>query len=121
MSSHAPSTLNEYYVCLLSELQQQGVLSIEIAHPKYRGWEVAVFWDGERVGTLDNICPHQGAMLSWGTVEPGQVTCPLHSAVFDIVTGECLDRYTDDATAFETFVRGGEVWARLPGRPMRQR
>ncbi len=118
MFNRAPTTLNEYYVCALSEVQEKGVLNIEIEHPKYRGWEIAVFWDGEKLGTLENFCPHQGAMLSWGTIEPGQVICPLHSAIFDFVTGECLDRYTYDAVAFETFVRGDEVWARLPGRPM---
>ena len=118
MTSPVPTTLNEYYLCSLSELQGKGALAIEIEHPRFRRWEIALFWDGERTGALDNFCPHQGAMLSWGTVEPGQVICPLHSAIFDIVTGECLDRYTYDATAYETFVRDGEVWALLPGRPV---
>ena len=118
MTSPAPSALSEYYLCPLSDLQEKGVLVIDFEHPKYRRWELAVFWDGERTGALDNFCPHQGAMLSYGLIEPGQIICPLHSAIFDIVTGECLDRYTYDTTAYETFVRGGEVWARLPGRPL---
>ena len=108
----------EYYLCTLDDLQERGVLVVAFEHPKYRKWEMAVFWDGERTGALDNYCPHQGAMLSYGLIEPGQVICPLHSAIFDIVTGECLDRYTYDTTAYETVVRNGEVWAHLPGRPL---
>ncbi|MEX2599313.1 MAG: nitrite reductase (NAD(P)H) small subunit, partial [Dehalococcoidia bacterium] len=57
---------------------------------------------------------HQGAMLSYGVIEPGQVICPLHSAVFDIKTGECLDRYTDDVLAYPLEVRDGRVCIRLP-------
>ncbi|MCY4582617.1 MAG: Rieske 2Fe-2S domain-containing protein [Chloroflexi bacterium] len=108
----------EYYLCSLKELQKEGVVVVDFEHPKYRKWELALFWDGERTGALDNFCPHQGAMLSYGMIFPGEVVCPLHSAVFDIVTGECLDRYTYDATAYETFVRDGGVWAQLPGRPL---
>ncbi len=120
MTSPDPIALDEYHLCSLSELQEKVILGIEFEHPKFRKWELALFWDGERTGALDNFCPHQGALLSFGTVFPGEVVCPLHSAVFDIVTGECLDRYTYDTTAYETFVRDGEVWARLPGRPLKR-
>lgn len=39
---------------------------------------------------LEDICPHAYALLSQGVIEGGSVECPLHGAVFDIKTGQCL-------------------------------
>ena len=106
---------DEFDLCSLDELREKVAIAFDFEHPRFGRHEVALFWDGERVGALDNYCPHEGAMLSHGVVEPGQVVCPLHAAVFDVATGECLDRYTDDAQSYEAFVRDGRVWARAPG------
>jgi nitrite reductase/ring-hydroxylating ferredoxin subunit len=105
----------EFDLCSLEELQEKGSLSFEFFHPKHGNHEISVFWDGEQVGALDNYCPHEGAMLSHGWLEPGQVICPLHAAVFDIKTGECLDKYTWDADAYVTEIRDGQVWVSAPG------
>ena len=105
----------EFDLCSLDELKARTALSFEFRHPRLGRHEIAVFWDGEKAGAMDNYCPHQGAMLSYGLVERGEVVCPLHAAVFDIVTGECLDRYTDDAQAYPVEIREGRVWVRAPG------
>ena len=39
---------------------------------------------------LEDVCPHAYALLSQGFVEDGKVECPLHEAVFDVKTGQCL-------------------------------
>ncbi|MFT8212165.1 MAG: Rieske (2Fe-2S) protein [Symbiopectobacterium sp.] len=39
---------------------------------------------------LEDICPHAYALLSQGFIEDGSVECPLHGAVFDIKSGQCL-------------------------------
>lgn len=106
---------DEFDLCPLAELQERGALSFEFEHPKRGRHEIAVFWDGERAGALDNYCPHEGAMLSHGLVDSGEVVCPLHAAVFDIRTGECLDKYTWDAEAYETALRNGRVYVKAPG------
>ena len=106
---------DEFDLCALDELRAKEALAFDFEHPRFGRHEIALFWDGERVGALDNYCPHEGAMLSHGVVEPGQVVCPLHAAVFDVATGECLDRYTDDAQSYEAVVRDGRVWVRAPG------
>ncbi len=41
-----------------------------------------------RVLAVEGACPHLGGDLADGTVERGQLTCPLHGAVFDVATGE---------------------------------
>ena len=45
--------------------------------------------DGEYYA-LEDVCPHAYALLSQGFVEDGKVECPLHEAVFDLKTGQCL-------------------------------
>jgi 3-phenylpropionate/trans-cinnamate dioxygenase ferredoxin component len=42
---------------------------------------------GGNVHALDGACPHLGGELADGTLERGQLTCPLHGAVFDVETG----------------------------------
>ena len=60
-------------------------------------WKVLI--DGKEIGiylidgeyyALEDVCPHAYALLSQGFVEDGKVECPLHEAVFDVKTGQCL-------------------------------
>ena len=54
------------------------------------GKEIGVYLiDGEYYA-LEDVCPHAYALLSQGFVEDGKVECPLHEAVFDVKTGQCL-------------------------------
>jgi nitrite reductase/ring-hydroxylating ferredoxin subunit len=39
------------------------------------------------VHAIDGTCPHLGGDLAEGTAEQGKVTCPLHGATFDLLTG----------------------------------
>ena len=43
--------------------------------------------DGEYFA-LNDICTHQDASLSDGTIEGEELECPLHGGVFNIRTGE---------------------------------
>lgn len=54
------------------------------------GKEIGIYLiDGEYYA-LEDVCPHAYALLSRGFVEDGKVECPLHEAVFDVKTGQCL-------------------------------
>ncbi len=104
----------EFDLCSLEELKEKGAMAFEFIHSKQGRHEIAVFWDGQEVGALENYCPHEGALLSYGLIENGEVICPLHSAVFDMKTGECLDKYTFDTVAYETEIRDGRVFVKAP-------
>ncbi len=106
---------DRFELCGLEELKERGALPFDFVHPKLGRHEIAVFWDGKDVFALENYCTHEGAMLSYGYIEPGQVICPLHAAVFNLKTGECLDRFTTDTEAYEAEVRDGRVWIVAPG------
>lgn len=50
---------------------------------------VAVFRAADdQVFALDDRCPHRGGPLSQGIVHGTSVTCPLHSMVLSLETGE---------------------------------
>ena len=104
----------DFDLCSLEELQQRFALSFEFVHPKRGRHEIGVFWDGTDAFALENYCPHEFGMLTHGFLEPGEVICPLHAAVFDLRTGECLDKYTYDTQAYATEVREGRVWVTAP-------
>jgi nitrite reductase/ring-hydroxylating ferredoxin subunit len=108
-------TADAFDLCALEDLKAKGALRFEFLHPKDGRHEVGVFWDGEVAYAIENYCPHEFGLLSYGFVEQGQVTCPLHAAIFDLKTGECLDKYTYDTIAYDTEVRGDRVWVSLPG------
>ena len=69
--------------------------------------------DGE-VYAIEDICPHAFALLSQGFVEDGKVECPLHAAIFDIKTGECLEGPGGrDLYVYPVEVRGSDVYVQI--------
>jgi nitrite reductase/ring-hydroxylating ferredoxin subunit len=59
-----------------------GDLDILLAHTR----------DG--IVATDDRCPHMSAPLSLGVLDGCAVACPLHRGVFDLATGETLQRPT---------------------------
>jgi nitrite reductase/ring-hydroxylating ferredoxin subunit len=57
---------------------------------------------------LSDLCPHAGASLAHGWLNPrGEVTCPLHEKKFSLRTGRCISG--EDFYRAKTFlVRAGE-------------
>ncbi len=43
---------------------------------------------GGVIYAVDGACPHQGGLLSEGTVDRGRIVCPVHGAAFDLASGE---------------------------------
>ena len=107
---------DDYFdLCSLDDLREKKALRFHFAGPGGDRHEIGLFWDGESAYAIDNYCPHEFALLSFGSIEPQQVMCPLHAALFDLKTGECLDKFTDDVTPYEASVHGGRVWVHAPG------
>ena len=114
-NSMAAPNADEFDLCDLEELKRAGVIAFPFSHPTFGMHDIGLFWDGQEVYALENSCPHMFGFLTEGVVEPGQVICPLHGAVFSLATGECLDRYTIDTTVYPIEVRDGRVWVHAPG------
>ncbi len=43
-----------------------------------------------KIHATSHSCPHAGAALSYGVLEGNEVMCPLHGAMFNVVTGEIV-------------------------------
>jgi 3-phenylpropionate/trans-cinnamate dioxygenase ferredoxin subunit len=79
------------------------------------GTMVAVFnLDGEYYA-IEDVCTHDGGILSGGEVERDEIVCPRHGAHFSIKTGKALTppAYQDVAT-FPVRVQQGVVQVRDP-------
>lgn len=72
-------------VCDIAQVQEDFPFSGNID-----GKEIGIYLIDGDYFALEDICPHAYALLSQGFVEEGKVECPLHAAVFDVRTGQCL-------------------------------
>lgn len=71
---------------------------------------VVVFHLGENFFALEDLCPHRAGPLSEGKIEGTTVTCPWHSARFEVTNGKCLAGPAPrDARSFPVKVENGEI------------
>lgn len=58
----------------------------------FRGEAIALFNVGGRIYATQDECTHGRASLSEGYVEGEEIECPLHQGVFNVRTGEAVNR-----------------------------
>jgi len=80
----------------------------------YEGRMVAVFRQGDLWYAIDDLCPHMGASLAEGHLDPEnqQVTCPWHAWRFCVKDGTWEDNPRIKVECFEVKVEGDEVFVR---------
>jgi phthalate 4,5-dioxygenase len=114
--------MRRYWVpaCLSAEVAQRDGTPLRI---QIFGVPLVVFRDStDRVGILDERCPHRLASLALGRNEEGGLRCVYHGWKFD-VTGACMEMPTEPSGyAFRDRIRtrsypvreaGGLVWTYL--------
>jgi nitrite reductase/ring-hydroxylating ferredoxin subunit len=80
-------------------------------------WQVLVANVDDKFYAINNYCSHEAASLSQGTLKGVTVTCPLHGAKFDVITGKCLAgpktffsrEKAPDNQVFEVKVEAGKI------------
>jgi 3-phenylpropionate/trans-cinnamate dioxygenase ferredoxin subunit len=70
-------------VCPLSELHSGEHRVVDVD-----GAQVAVFNLQGRLYAIEDVCTHDGGILTGGPIEGDQIVCPRHGARFSIRTGE---------------------------------
>lgn len=74
------------------------------------GLRIALFNVNGRYYAIDDTCPHAGGSLCEGDLDGATVECPLHSARFDLATGEVLSPPADTGvTAYQVRVEGNDI------------
>ena len=77
------------------------------------GARVAVFNLDGGYYAIEDVCTHDGGILTGGSVEGDAIVCPRHGARFCIRTGAALTAPAYEATAkFPVRIENGEVQLR---------
>lgn len=77
------------------------------------GTPVAIFNLDGRYYAIENICTHDGGILTGGAIEGDVIVCPRHGARFSITTGEVLAPPAyEDVTTFPVRIEAGTVQVR---------
>jgi 3-phenylpropionate/trans-cinnamate dioxygenase ferredoxin subunit len=63
------------------------------------GAQVAVFNIDSQYYAIEDVCTHDGGILTGGPIDGDQIVCPRHGARFSIKTGEALTPPAFEATA----------------------
>jgi 3-phenylpropionate/trans-cinnamate dioxygenase ferredoxin subunit len=78
------------------------------------GVQVAVFNVGGRFCAIEDLCTHDGGILTGGSVEDDVIVCPRHGARFRICTGEVLAPPAyEDVPTYPVRLHGGMVQVRV--------
>ena len=80
------------------------------------GRSVALARCGDRLGALENRCPHQGGPLGEGSIEKGWLRCPWHGYDYDPITGQPPEGFADAPAPYGVEVRADGVFVQLPER-----
>ncbi len=72
---------------------------------------IAVARSGGEYFAIEDVCTHDGAELTGGAIEDGEIICPRHGARFCLRTGAALSPPAYEAVSvFQTRIVDGRVW-----------
>jgi NAD(P)H-dependent nitrite reductase small subunit len=97
-------------VAALAEIADGAPLAVKLGDVP-----IALYRLEGKIYAIDDVCPHEFALLSQGFIEGGAIECPLHQACFEIATGRCLSGPTAvDLRTYAVKVDGDGVYVRVP-------
>jgi nitrite reductase/ring-hydroxylating ferredoxin subunit len=76
------------------------------------GRSVFIYRSGDDCRVYDSRCPHQVTNIPHLALSGERLTCPKHQWVFDVSTGECVDKGSRPLNEFESRVEKGRLQAR---------
>ncbi|HUY83262.1 MAG TPA: non-heme iron oxygenase ferredoxin subunit [Steroidobacteraceae bacterium] len=92
-----------------SRLEKDRAISAQIG-PHF----VAIARCEDGVHAVEDLCTHDGAELTGGSVEACEIVCPRHGARFCLRTGAALTPPAYEAVrTFEAKIEAGRIWVRI--------
>ena len=81
-------------LCGLDDFEQKNCIRAE--YPNEQNKSIIVIQNNEKYYAYENICPHFSVQMDhqkgvFHTYKNQLLMCAHHAAMFDIVTGECID------------------------------
>lgn len=93
-------------VAQVSEISPGEMISVD-----FSGDAVLVANVDGTIRACDDICSHAYASLSEGDLNGEEVECPLHGALFNIITGEALTPPADaPVKVYKVQVEGDDIY-----------
>ncbi|UCB54533.1 MAG: non-heme iron oxygenase ferredoxin subunit [Thiotrichales bacterium] len=81
---------------------------------KPQGLRIALAYIDGKVFAIDDLCSHEDASLSKGSLHGECIKCPLHGSRFDLNTGAALDEPADEAVkTYPVRVEGEHILVRI--------
>lgn len=80
-----------------------------------KGYRILIAMAEGKVYATDDMCSHEDASLSKGSLHGDCVKCPLHGSRFKLATGEALDDPAEDPiNTYEVKIEGDDILVALP-------
>ena len=99
-----------YRAATVSEIPPRTGKTVEVG-----GQDIALFNVGGAYRAVNDFCPHRGASLGEGFLDPSgtKVLCPFHLFDFCLLTGTSETAPGMKISTYEVKVEGGEVFVRV--------
>ncbi len=82
---------------------------------KTNGYRILIALAENKVYAVDDMCTHEDASLSKGSLHGDCVKCPLHGSRFRLESGEALDEPAEEAlTTYPVKIDGDDILIELP-------
>jgi nitrite reductase/ring-hydroxylating ferredoxin subunit len=103
------ASMGWFSVCKVNYVKPDSPFSAQVDDKR-----IGIYVIGGEYFAMEDTCPHANALLSQGIVDDGTVECPLHGALFDIRTGQCLREPGDrDLVTWLVRVNGDQIEVNL--------
>lgn len=102
--------LNFVHLASLSDLQTRKLICA-----KTNGYRILIAIAEDTVYAVDDMCTHEDASLSKGSLHGDCVKCPLHGSRFRLGSGEALDEPAEEAlNTYAVKIEGDDILVGIP-------
>jgi 3-phenylpropionate/trans-cinnamate dioxygenase ferredoxin subunit len=102
--------LNFVHLASLKDLQTRKLLCV-----KTGSYRILIALAEGTVYAVDDMCTHEDASLSKGSLHADCVKCPLHGSRFRLSSGEALDDPAEEAlNTYPVNIEGDDIMVGLP-------
>ena len=82
---------------------------------KTGGYKILIALAEEKVYAVDDMCTHEDASLSKGSLHGDCVKCPLHGSRFKLNNGEALDDPAEEPlNTYDVKIEGDDILVAIP-------
>lgn len=82
---------------------------------KTKAYRILIALAENQVYAVDDMCTHEDASLSKGSLHGDCVKCPLHGSRFRLASGQALDEPAEEAlNTYEVKIEGDNILVGLP-------